>query len=336
MLTDADLERIRTGLAGTDTPVELIFRPAEHDGALASALLETARRVERASRGTVVLGRDDGAVMVARPALTIACRGRANLHYLAVPAVREGPPFVEALIGVARLDSAPRAEWTSALTALEKPATLHVFVTSTCPHCPGAVRSSIRLSLANSRISTSIIDALAYPDLAKRFRAQSVPLTVLDGGLSWTGVVPASDLARAVLSRGTEEHDAAVFASLVEHGRLGEAAARIRTGPGAASFVSAWRASTTSARMALLLVVADVLASGSNALEPAVAELVKLLGSDDVSLRGDTADLLGQIGHPAAADGLRALLDDPNPDVVEISEEALEAIGDGGGDATST
>ena len=51
-------------------------------------------------------------------------------------------------------------------------------------------------------------------------------------------------------------------------------------------------------------------------------------GSEDPVLRGDTADLLGRIGHRAATDALRALLDDPNPHVAEIASEALEEIDD--------
>ena len=54
--------------------------------------------------------------------------------------------------------------------------------------------------------------------------------------------------------------------------------------------------------------------------------LINLLGAEDDALRGDTADLLGQIGHPGARKPLQALLHDPNPDIVEIAEEALEGL----------
>ena len=47
---------------------------------------------------------------------------------------------------------------------------------------------------------------------------------------------------------------------------------------------------------------------------------------DDDPAASDTADLLGRNGHRAATDALRALLDDPNPDVAEIASEALEEI----------
>jgi HEAT repeat protein len=51
-----------------------------------------------------------------------------------------------------------------------------------------------------------------------------------------------------------------------------------------------------------------------------------VLAADDAALRGDTADLLGQIGHADAIEALTALTKDPNPDVAEIAAESLEAI----------
>ena len=50
-------------------------------------------------------------------------------------------------------------------------------------------------------------------------------------------------------------------------------------------------------------------------------------GLDDApDIRCVAARSLGQIGDPRAAEGLRKLLDDPNPDVVEIAQEALDEL----------
>ena len=57
-----------------------------------------------------------------------------------------------------------------------------------------------------------------------------------------------------------------------------------------------------------------------------VPGLLPNLAAEDPVLRGDTADLLGRIGHRAARNPLRTLLEDPNPDVAEIASEALEEI----------
>lgn len=329
MSSEADLDRIRRELEGASPPIELIFHPAEQDSPFASELLDSAERIAAAAEGGIILRRGDDADLVARPALTVSYRERSNLHYLAVPAGLEAPPFVDALVGMARGQPQLPGTWADELEGVAAPAELLVFVAPTCPHCPQAARHAGQIAVASEHVSTFVVDVQQYPDLAERFRAQSVPLTVLDQGLCFTGVVPVSDLVRSLVARGTDQHEAAVLGSLVEHGRLDEAATRLQSGAGAKPFVPLWKGSTTSQRMGLMLVASDALEADPRALDAVVPDLVEVLGSDDLALRGDTADLLGQIGHESAIDGLRALLDDTNPDVVEIAEEALEAIESG-------
>jgi HEAT repeat protein len=75
-----------------------------------------------------------------------------------------------------------------------------------------------------------------------------------------------------------------------------------------------------------MMAVETALEDDRSALDGLVPGLLPILGSEDAVLRGDTADLLGRIGHRAARDRLRTLLEDPNPDVAEIASEALEEI----------
>jgi HEAT repeat protein len=76
------------------------------------------------------------------------------------------------------------------------------------------------------------------------------------------------------------------------------------------------------------MAVEEALEADRAALDGLVSGLLPILPSEDAALRGDTADLLGRIAHWTARDPLRALLDDPNPDVAEIASEALEEIDD--------
>ena len=221
-----------------------------------------------------------------------------------------------------------RQSWAERLSALKRPVELLVFVGATCPHCPGAVRSANRLALASPLVTVSIVDVQLHSSLAERFNVRSVPLTILDGELAVTGVVHPADLVDKILCRGDEGHGRNLLLSLVEQGRFDEVAGRIRTGPGAAHFVALWKGSTTSLRLGLMMAVEEALEADRAALDGLVAGLLPVLTSEDAALRGDTADLLGRIGHRAATDALQALLDDPNPDVAEIASEALEEIDD--------
>jgi len=332
---DAELDTrdVRDELIGSKGSLELIFHPASgEESALDELLAQAARRIEAASGGALTVERGDGGGLAALPCLTIAHRGLGKIHYQALPDGPEAPPFVEAVLGPRRDGAGATDAFGERLSALKRPAELLVFVGASCPHCPGAARSANRLALATPLVTVSIVDVQAHAELAERFNVRSVPLTVLDGDLAVTGVVRPAELVDKILSRDDDGHGQGVLLSLVEQGRFDDVAARMRSGPGAAHFVTSWKNSDTSLRIGLMMAAEEALEAGHEVLDHLVADLVPILGAEDATLRGDTADLLGRIGHPAAKDALESLQGDPNPDVAEIASEALEEIGDRGAD----
>ena len=330
---ELDDEKIREKLANSKGSLDVVLHPAAgEDSALEEPLTEVARQIERASGGALSVELGDGIGLVALPCLTIAHRGVGRIHYQALPHGPEGRPFAEALLGSTRNDPDPSEQWVERLAALARPVELLVFVGASCPHCPGAVRSANRLALASPMVTVSIVDVQAHANLAEHFNVRTVPLTILDGDLAVTGVVHSAELVDNILSRDDEGHGRDLLLSLVEQGRFGHAALRMGTAPGAADFVAIWKSSATSLRIGLMMAVETALEDDRAALDGLVDGLLPVLRHEDPALRGDTADLLGRIGHPAAADALRALVDDPNRDVAEIAAEALEEIDARGAD----
>lgn len=324
MLDEFDRKRLRDGLTNLPAPIELVLHPALEESPFSKRLAEATHNYEQAAIGSIKIRPGDGPAPPAVPALTLRFRGRANIHYLAVPEGPEAPPFIEALLDLPKGATGMTADWTRPLAALKQPAELRVFIASACPHCPQAVRAANRIALTCPQVTTVIIDAQQFPDLAERYNAKSVPMTILDGELSIVGVVPPAKLAEKILSRDDPAYQAESFRSLVETGRFDEAAEKIHDG-----FVSAWQKSATQLRMGLMLVAEKALSKDPHSLDSIVSGLLPVTKSEDAALRGDTADLLGQIGHPTAKETLESLLNDPNPDVAEIAEEALEGLRDG-------
>lgn len=209
---------------------------------------------------------------------------------------------------------------------ITRPAELMVFMAPTCPHCGQAVATAEQMARDHAKISVRVVNAQEEADLASTFVVKSVPTTILDGGISWVGVVPANELMAAIRSRDEADFTTRIFRSLIESGRVNDATRRLCDGSGLAPFLDNWRNSTTSTRMGLMLAAEEALEEIPAALDSLVQDLVKVLETDDGALRGDTADLLGQVGHPAARKGLEALLDDPIPDVAEIAADSLHTI----------
>lgn len=323
MLTDQELRQISDQFNDSAKRLKLTFYPSTSDESFSSTLAQVAEAVTKVAGAGVELLRGETEDVLATPAITVTGSDRGVIAYLALPVGREASPFVEAL----QPENRDTDEGLSTrLLEMRQPADIWVFMAQTCPHCPEAVRAANRLARASDKISTTIIDAQRFSDLAARFNIQSVPATVIDQKLTLNGVLTAESLLEKILQRDTPEFQASVLISKIEASRFDAAAAHVLGDGGPEDFLALWSRSTTSSRMGLLMVVEKVFDKNSEALHGVVDGFIELLKSEDAALRGDTADLLGQIGHIRAKPALEALLSDSNPDVAEIAAEAIEAL----------
>jgi HEAT repeat protein len=79
-------------------------------------------------------------------------------------------------------------------------------------------------------------------------------------------------------------------------------------------------------RLGLAVLFEELAASRPAHVRLAIPSLLPLLQEEDPSLRGEAANLLGIIGAPEAREQLTALLDDPDPQVVEIVRDVLAGL----------
>lgn len=324
MFDPAEMRALGGELQALTAPLELFLHP-EPETELSAALGLVAEVLATKAPDSVRLAERPLEEPPARPALELRRAGRGILRWLALPEEQEAAPFREIVLD--RVEATPVEEEVRTLLAqLSEQARIMVFVSPFCPHCPNAVRAAALLTTLSNRIHVDVVDAQRFEALAAQHGVQSAPTTLLDGELRWTGVVSASELARAVLSRGTPGHERAVFRSRVQGGGLDAAAESLLHGGAAEHFLAEWRESTTSTRIGLMLLAEKVLALDESALHAVGPGIAALLTSEDAALRGDTADLLGQMRYEAAREALAKLTNDPNPDVAEIASEALEEL----------
>jgi hypothetical protein len=208
---------------------------------------------------------------------------------------------------------------------------LLLFIGPGCPVCPHQIRSVATLALASPRISVEIVDVTMERELAAQYEITAVPTTVVDDELIMVGVVPASELAWRLLEREGPEAEKMVFAALVESGRIADAAERLTDGRATDAFLELWSGSTMESRMGLFLVAEEALQWNPDSLLDLAPRLIQGLEGEgpltqDPSRKGDTADLLGQIGHPDAKPVLEALSRDSNQEVAEAARMALEDL----------
>jgi glutaredoxin-like protein len=131
----------------------------------------------------------------------IILRGPTNraLRFFGIPGGNEFPNFIETMIDASKQQMKVGTEATKHLKKLKGKASIVVYVTPTCPHCPGVVRAAYRLALASSHIQAAAVEISEFPRLAQQLGIQGVPLTVINGQAAITGAVDEAALAEGAL-----------------------------------------------------------------------------------------------------------------------------------------
>lgn len=324
ILDRSALERLAEAARHATGRISLVLHGRDEGGGLQTRLESIARQIHEGTAGAVALLDGTGAEPPGTPALTIRSNDRNVVHYMAVPEGPEEAPFMEALTALAdaAVEDIPAAD----LDGLTEPLEIVVFVARGCPNCPHGVRATTALAVRNPLLTVTVVDAAEFADFASRFQVRSVPTTVVNGDLTIVGVMTRDELVSRLAELQGPDAEDAIFISLMKSGRIEDAVARLVSGRGIAAFAKLWNESTLESRIGLSLTAQNAIEERGDSLDALVEHLLPGLDADDAARRGDTADLLGTIGHHGARAALEKLLDDEHPDVAEAAEDALAAI----------
>ena len=129
----------------------------------------------------------------------------SKMRFLGTPAGYEFISLIHAVRlaggGQPHLSEENRAK----LASVDRPMTLHVFTTPTCPHCPRAVNLAHEMAWANANITAYAVEVTEYPDLARRYHVTGVPKTVVDETVEILGAIPEDDFIVQSLSAAGSE-----------------------------------------------------------------------------------------------------------------------------------
>jgi glutaredoxin-like protein len=128
-------------------------------------------------------------------------RGPANrpLRFFGIPAGNEFPNFIEAIIAASKTKQELGPETARQLKKLKDNVSIAVYVTPTCPYCPGVVRAAYRLALASAHIDATAVEIGEFPRIAQALGIRGVPMTVINDRSSIAGAIDEAGLLEAVL-----------------------------------------------------------------------------------------------------------------------------------------
>lgn len=123
----------------------------------------------------------------------------SRIRFLGIPAGYEFAALVRAVLLVGGAPSQLSAASLAHLARVDRPMTVHVFSTPTCPHCPRAIAVAHEMAWANPNITAYAVEVTEYPDLARRYHVSGVPKTVIDDRHEILGALPESDFVEQAL-----------------------------------------------------------------------------------------------------------------------------------------
>jgi glutaredoxin-like protein len=121
------------------------------------------------------------------PALAIIGKIDYGVRIYGIPYGYELNTLVEAIVNVSRGITDLSQRTKDVLKDIKKPVHIQVFVTLTCPHCPGAAAIAHKLAIESDMIRADVIDSQEFPELAQKYSVIGVPKIVLNEKIEFTG-----------------------------------------------------------------------------------------------------------------------------------------------------
>lgn len=84
------------------------------------------------------------------------------------------------------------------LATLDKPVHYQVFVTPTCPYCPGAAVLAFDMAVESDKVRAEVVEASEFQEMAEAYEVMGVPLNVINGTQRVEGRAPVGMIVEAI------------------------------------------------------------------------------------------------------------------------------------------
>ena len=211
MLDDHIRQEVTRFLEGLAGPVRLVLFTRESDCELCPETRQLVEEVAALSDQLTVESFDfvtdaqkaAGMGIDKVPALAIIGAQDYGVRFYGIPSGYEFTSLLYTIRAVASGQPELSEAGLQALAGVNRPVHLQVFVTPTCPYCPGAVRLAHALAFASERVTADMVMANEFPQLSQRYAVMAVPKTVVTVGetvRSFEGAVPEPLFVAQVLA----------------------------------------------------------------------------------------------------------------------------------------
>ncbi|HSR04254.1 MAG TPA: thioredoxin family protein [Proteiniclasticum sp.] len=116
-----------------------------------------------------------------------------GVKFNGIPAGHEINSFIPAILEVSGNVSEMPKELEERIMKIDKPMNIKVFITLSCPHCPGAVQKAHKMALMNPFIDAEMIEAETFGELSMKHNVSGVPKIVINDAYDLIGNQPIQE-----------------------------------------------------------------------------------------------------------------------------------------------
>ncbi|HYQ72522.1 MAG TPA: HEAT repeat domain-containing protein [Gammaproteobacteria bacterium] len=203
-----------------------------------------------------------------------------------------------------------------------------MFLGTRCPHCPSVLNALATMLKAGVIGTLRAVNIEQHPEIAQETGVRGVPWVRI-GTIELEGLRSEKELREWAAKAGTTAGLGAWLDELLSTGGIDRALALIRSDTDALDallMLFADPETQLNTRIGISAIMEDL--AGSGQLQGLTQRLGRLTRHREARIRGDACHYLGLAGDPAAVEYLRPCLQDPDAEVREVAEEALQALQD--------
>lgn len=121
-----------------------------------------------------------------------------GVKFNGIPAGHEINSFLSALMDMSGIDFGFDKAIGNRLDNLKRKVNIKVFITLSCPHCPGAVSNAHRLAMSHPMIESEMVEAQTFGELSQKYNVSGVPKIIIDETHELVGNQPIEEYLKTL------------------------------------------------------------------------------------------------------------------------------------------
>lgn len=123
-----------------------------------------------------------------------------GVKYNGIPAGHEINSFITGVLEVGGAGEELPKELIERISKIDKPVNIKVFVTLSCPHCPGAVSKAHKIAMLNENVNAEMVEANTFGELSNKFNVSGVPKIIFNDDSDLVGNQPMEEFLNTIES----------------------------------------------------------------------------------------------------------------------------------------